>query len=119
MEELITKGSAETLAPKDFIEREEALSTLALRRRALMFLFWAYGGLLAMTVLIIFLQGFHLFGFALQTSFLNWLGGVVLTEVASLAIIVYKFLFTRVATRDKKERIIDPETTAMIVSRSV
>ena len=104
MEDLITKGSAETLAPKDFIEREEALSTIALRRRALMFLFWAYGGLLAMTVVIILLQGFHLFGFALQTSFLNWLGGVTLTEVASLAAIVYRFLFTRISHRDKKEK---------------
>src|SRR5215217_330184 len=107
MEDLITKGSAETLAPKDFIEREEALSTIALRRWALMFLFCAYGGLLAMTLLIILLQGFHLFGFALETSFLNWLGGVTLTEVASLAAIVYRFLFTRVSNRDKKEKTTD------------
>lgn len=96
--EPISKDLTETLTPKEFIEREDALSTIALRRTAVKFLFWAYGGLLAGTVGIILLQGFHVWGFDLERGFLHWLGGVTLAEVASLAVIVYRFLFTRLSS---------------------
>jgi hypothetical protein len=91
----LSKEPSQSLTPKEFIEREEALSNIAMRERAITFLFTAYGGLLASTVIIIFLQGFHLGGFNLDSGFLNWLGGATIGEVAGLAGLVYGALFRK------------------------
>lgn len=91
----LSKEVPQALTPKEFIEREEALSTIAMREKAVTFLFWAYGGLLASTVIIIFFQGFHLWGFSLESGFLKWLGGATIGEVAGLAALVYGALFRK------------------------
>ena len=75
--------------------RMEAMSNIALREHAASFLFKAYAGLLASTVLIIFLQGFQLWGFQLDAGFLNWLGAATIGEVAGLAALVYGALFKK------------------------
>jgi hypothetical protein len=56
----------QTLTPKEFLEREETLSAISQRERALNFLLYAYAGLLVATMVIIFLQGFKLGGFELN-----------------------------------------------------
>lgn len=81
------------LTVSEFIEREKALRGLGMQERAVMFLFISYGGLLLATVVIIFLQGFKVYGFQLETSLLRWLGGATVGEVAGLALLVYKALF--------------------------
>lgn len=84
-----------TLTPKEFIARKQALSDIRLREGALIFLYWAYGGLLTLTMLIMFLQGFKLWGFGLDNALLMWLGGATVGEVAGLAALVYGALFRR------------------------
>ena len=59
----LSKESTQRLTPKEYIEHEEAMSNIALREHAASFLFKAYASLLAATVLIIFLQGFQLWGY--------------------------------------------------------
>lgn len=95
----LQREAARSLTPKEFIERDEALSVIAQREKAIIFLFWAYGGLLAFTATIILLQGFGWGGFKLDAKFLIWLGGATIGEVAGLAVLVYVSLFKR---RDKK-----------------
>ncbi|ETX08554.1 MAG: hypothetical protein ETSY2_04710 [Candidatus Entotheonella gemina] len=91
----LSKEPAQRLTPKEYIEHEEAMSNIALRERAASFLSKAYAGLLASTVLIIFRQGFHLWGFQLDAKFLNWLGAATIGEVAGLAALVYGALFKK------------------------
>ena len=83
------------LTPKQYIDRVTTLHRMEMQRGALSFLYWAYGFLLAATVLIILLQGFRIGGFNLDASFLKWLGAVTLGEVGGLAATVYGALFRR------------------------
>jgi hypothetical protein len=83
----------EKLTTKEIIERETAFHTMALQRLSVKFLFVAYGGLLASTMVVIFLQGFRFWGFNLDQKFLNWLGGAAIGEIAGLAALVYGALF--------------------------
>jgi hypothetical protein len=57
------------------------------------FLLRAYGSLLAATVAIILLQGFHLFGFDLDARFLNWLGGATVGQIVGLLALTIRLLF--------------------------
>jgi hypothetical protein len=91
----LSKESSQRLTPKEYIEHEEAMSNIALRERAASFLFKAYTGLLTATILIIFLQGFQLWGFKLDVGFLNWLGAATIGEIAGLAALVYGSLFKK------------------------
>jgi len=68
-------------------------SNVVSRRTMISFLLWAYGGLLACSMVIFFLQGFHLWGFALEISTLNWLGAATVGEIAGLLTIAMRFLF--------------------------
>ena len=83
----------EKLTTREIIERETAFHTMALQRLSVKFLFVAYGGLLASTMVVIFLQGFRFWGFNLDQKFLNWLGGAAIGEIAGLAALVYGALF--------------------------
>jgi hypothetical protein len=83
----------DNLTPKEIVERATAFHTMDLQKQAVRFLFVAYGGLLASTMAVIFLQGFHFGGFQLDQTFLNWLGGATIGEVAGLAALVYGALF--------------------------
>ncbi|MGA7340717.1 MAG: hypothetical protein WBE72_23450 [Terracidiphilus sp.] len=57
------------------------------------FLLWAYGFLLAATVTIIFFQGFHFKGFALDSAFLKWLGGATIGEIGGLLVFTFRASF--------------------------
>jgi hypothetical protein len=59
-------------------------------RSILIFLFAAYGFLLAATIAIFFLQGFHAWGFSLETSLLKWLGAATIGEIGGLLYITFK-----------------------------
>lgn len=89
----LQKVATESLTPKEFIEREQALSNITLRQMVVQFLNRAYGGLLISTVTLIFLQGFHLWGFELDSGFLNWLGAATVGEIVGLCVLVYGALF--------------------------
>jgi hypothetical protein len=89
------KGPAQQLTPRQHIDRFTALHHIQMQRGALQFLYWAYGFLLVTTMLIILFQGFRVGGFALDASFLKWLGAVTLGEVGGLAATVYGALFRR------------------------
>jgi hypothetical protein len=91
----LVKETSESLTPKEFIDREDALSIISIRERAASFLFKAYGGLLAATMAVIFLQGFQVWGFKLDSQFLHWLGAATIGEVGGLAALVYGFLFRK------------------------
>lgn len=57
------------------------------------FLLWAYGGLLAATMLIFFLQGFRLWGFSLEVGLLRWLGGATVGAIAGLLALTLRAVF--------------------------
>ena len=83
------------LSPKQYIDRVTTFHRMEMQRGALHFLYWAYGFMLAATMLIVILQGFQVGGFNLEASFLKWLGAVTLGEVGGLAATVYGALFRR------------------------
>jgi hypothetical protein len=57
------------------------------------FLLRAYGVLLAATMAIFFLQGFHLAGFSLDAAILNWLGGATIGEIGDLLVLTVRASF--------------------------
>ena len=59
------------------------------------FVIRAYGGLLIVTVLIIFLQGFKLWGFSLDATYLKWLGAATIGEIGGLLMLTFKAVFGR------------------------
>jgi hypothetical protein len=68
-------------------------SDLSSRKTVVVFLLSAYGTLLGSTVIILFLQGFRLGGFKLESSTLSWLGAATIGEIAGLLTITIKALF--------------------------
>jgi hypothetical protein len=68
----------------------ESRAAIRLRAQAFCFLRRAFGFSLVTTFGIIFLQGFHLWGFQLSDAFLNWLGGATVGQVAGLFAMVVK-----------------------------
>jgi len=88
-----------TVSTKEYIEQTTALSNISMREKALTFLIYAYGFLLVSTMIIIFFQGFKLFGFNLDLDFLKWLGAATVGEVAGMIIMVVGALFGK----DKKQ----------------
>jgi hypothetical protein len=91
----VLRNEPQALTPKQYIDRVTTLHRMDMQRGALHFLYWAYGFMLASTMLIIFLQGFRVRGFNLDATFLKWLGAVTLGEVGGLAATVYGALFRR------------------------
>ena len=65
------------------------------QKRIVDFLLRAYGGVLIATILIILLQGFKVWGFSLEPSFLNWLGGATIGELAGLLALAVGAVFPR------------------------
>ena len=88
------KETIEELKAKSWIKRHD--STTDLREKSIRFLLRAYAGLLSATVIIILLQGFKLFGFALPLSFLHWLGGATIGEIAGLLTLTLGAIFKEV-----------------------
>ena len=87
-----------TVSTKEYIEQTTALSNISMREKALMFLIYAYSFLLVSTIIIIFCQGFKLFGFSLDLDFLKWLGAATVGEVAGMILMIFGALFGK----DKK-----------------
>lgn len=87
--------SEENLNAAEFFKEVQAQHIRNMQERGVTFLFRAYGFLILATMTIIFLQGFHAWGFALDPDFLWWLGIAVLGEVSGLAALVYGFFFRR------------------------
>ena len=89
--------SEHAIIPDYLLER---LMTLAERedvfyqkRIAIFYLFGIYAILIVSTLTIIFLEGFHIYGFDIDDVLLKWLGVSILGEVAGLAVLVYGSLF--------------------------
>ena len=74
----MVKEPARSLSVKEFLSVEYARESREMRKRALAFLFAAYGFLLVATVTVVFLQGFNAWGFDLESGFLNWLGAATI-----------------------------------------
>lgn len=93
----ISERNLKNLIPEGYLdkelERERVRAHLDMQKQALSFIQRVYGSLLFVTMIIIIFQGFKLWGFSLESSFLHWLGASTVGEVASLAILVYKALF--------------------------
>ncbi len=63
------------------------------QQQILTFLFWAYGLLLATTMGIFYLQGFHVGNFSLDSGLLRWLGGATIGEIGGLMILAIRASF--------------------------
>jgi hypothetical protein len=72
----VFRNEPQQLTPKQYIDRVTTLHHMDMQRGALHFLYWAYGFMLASTMLIISLQGSQVRGFNLDGTFLKWLGAV-------------------------------------------
>lgn len=83
-------------AAEDFITNigdVRSLSEIKLRENVVKFLFWVYGVVLIITFTLIFLQGFNAWGFKLESTLLNWLGGATVGEIVGLVSLVWGYLF--------------------------
>lgn len=85
----------QSLTPKEFMEREEAIHIRAMRERTTIFTLRIYGLLVISTIIIILLQGFKVRGFNLESNFLDWLGRTIIGEIVILAGLVYNFFFKK------------------------
>lgn len=63
------------------------------KKLAIKYLFTIYSVLIFSTLAIIFLEGFHLYGFDIDDGLLKWIGMSILGEVAGLVGLVYGSLF--------------------------
>lgn len=54
----------------------------------------SFQGICCLTALALFcFQGFHTYGFQLDTSLMHWIGAITIGNIASLTVIVYKAKF--------------------------
>jgi hypothetical protein len=79
----------ENLKPKEWVSAVH----VGFQQQLLTFLIWATGLSVVVTVVCIFLQGFHLWGFVLESSFLRWLGGATIGEIGVLLTIALRASF--------------------------
>lgn len=86
---LLEKFPDEPLKPKDWI----STAHVGFQQDIVAFLLWAYGFLLVATVIVIFLQGFHLGGFRLEADFLRWLGIATVGQVTGLLTLTIRASF--------------------------
>ncbi len=84
---------------KDWVAEASLTSDLNTRERIVSFLLWAYGLLLAGTMLIYFLQGFDVWGFHLDAQLLRWLGGATVGEIGGLLSLTVGHSFKRKGRR--------------------
>jgi len=82
-----------TATVKDWIDQIVTVNQINLQQQIIGFLLKAYGGLLAATMLIFFLQGFKLGGFAIEAGLLKWLGGATMGEIAGLLTLTFGAVF--------------------------
>jgi hypothetical protein len=82
-----------TLETKDWIAAITTVRHLTLQEKVVNFLLCAYGFLLLSSTVIIFFQGFHAWGFSLDSHLLNWLGGVTIGEIGGLLLLTFRAIF--------------------------
>jgi hypothetical protein len=80
----LTSAGQTKLTPKEFLDKEVTLRTLKMREVLLKSLLSMYAFLIVCTMVIFFLQGFHIGNFDLEISLLQWLGGATVGEIAGL-----------------------------------
>lgn len=94
-ESAISEVTAETFRPEvlsnpDYLRRIQVENRVQLCVANAKFLRKAFGYSLSTTFAIILLQGFQLFGFHLNDTFLNWLGGWTVGQTAGLLTMVVR-----------------------------
>jgi hypothetical protein len=72
------------------VHKLEVRGAVRIRAESAVFLRRAFGFSLAMSFGVILCQGFHLWGFHLTESFLHWLGGATVGQVAGLFAMVLR-----------------------------
>jgi len=77
------------LTPKQWVDAVH----VGFQKQIVTFLLCAYGFLLFVTTAIILLQGFHLWGFALDPALLKWLGAATIGEIGGLLLITFRAVF--------------------------
>ena len=88
---LAPKPPIATQQPLDvFVLKAEVRSNVRVRTESAAFLRKAFAFSLLMTFGAIFFQGFQLWGFHLSETFLNWLGGATVGQVAGLFAMVLR-----------------------------
>jgi hypothetical protein len=73
--------------------RRKPNSIAAQRERALTVLLWMYPFVLVLVLVMLFLQGFRAWGFALPENVIYVLVAEVIVEIASFIYIILRFLF--------------------------
>ncbi len=85
----LARRPPENLKPKDWVQAAH----VEFQQQIVTFLLGAYGFLLVATVAIVLLQGFHAWGFALEASFLRWLGAATIGEIGGLLLLTFRAVF--------------------------
>lgn len=81
--------AVEVREPKNFVDK------VHFQKQLIDFLRLAYGGLLIVTMLLFFLEGFSLWGFHLDVAIMKWLGGATIGEIAGLFMLALKEVFKK------------------------
>jgi hypothetical protein len=89
----IQRRHGTTTTAKEWVEQITTVNQINLQQKIIGFLLKAYGGLLAATMLIFFLQGFKVAGFTLDAALLKWLGGATIGEIAGLLTLTFSAVF--------------------------
>jgi hypothetical protein len=90
-----TESTSTELAPRTYVTDAWDEHDRRLQTRLSTFLLRAFGGLLTVTMLIYLLQGFKLWGFHLEETTLQWIGGATVGQIAGLLLLTYKAVFGR------------------------
>ena len=96
------KKSLTTPQVKNWVTIITAENNLSLQGKIIAFLLWAYGGLLLVTMGIFLLQGFHAWGFALESKLLAWLGASTVGEIGGLLMLSFRVVFGQTRGHDPK-----------------
>ena len=83
--------------PPDNLNVKEWVTVTSTERqsRIVTFLLWSYGFLIATTMLIFFLEGFHFRGFNIDVGLLKWLGVGTIGEIGGLLTLTFKASFQK------------------------
>jgi hypothetical protein len=92
--EIVPQAPA-TVTTKDWVNTVTTQSHLNLQKRIIDFLLWAYGLVLAATIGIFYLQGFHARGFTIDLKVLLWLGAATIGEIGGLLLLTFRVVFKK------------------------
>lgn len=81
---------------KNWVTEVTTKHQIELQRLIILFLVWAYGSLLAITMAMFFLQGFKLGGFDLDCGLIKWLGGATIGVVGGLLTLTFGAIFKKI-----------------------